>query len=212
MRLRRVAWMRVRTLMTAERETRARSARAAPLPIAAVSGCMALLAATMTASPFTPHPPLRWTFLLWATVLALTFWLVEIVPIHLEWAGQAYSMSLSEVPLVLGLFFCPTSLLVASRVIGGGIALACSRKQPPHKLAFNIALQSLEASLALAVFELLPGSDGGAAMHQAPMALAAVMASSLISMSAVSIAVRLSVGVLDSSVLVAFLRSGVFAI
>src|SRR4051812_2671214 len=213
MRLRRVAWMRVRTLMTAERETRARSARAAPLPIAAVSGCMALLAATMTASPFTPHPPLRWTFLLWATVLALTFWLVEIVPIHLEWAGQAYSMSLSETPLVLGLFFCPTPLFVLARVLGGGVALAASRKQPLNKLAFNIALQSLEASLALVIFKSLPHEAASVSpMGAAPAALAAVMSSSIVSMLAVSLAVRLSVGVLDSSVLVSFLRSGTFAI
>ena len=198
--------------MTAEREAGQRTARAAPLPIAAVATFMALTAAFINIAPIEPMPHIKWNFVLWAGILAVAFWLVEIVPIHLEWAGQAYSMSLSEVPLVLGLFFCPTSLLVVARVLGGGIALACSRKQPPHKLAFNIALQSLEASLALAVFAALGGLHGGQPMEHAPVALLSVLASSLVSMSAVSVAVRLSVGVLDSSVLVSFLRSGMFAI
>ena len=198
--------------MTADRDNRPRSARAAPLPIAAVAAFMAITAVVINIAPISPMLRVRPSYLVWAGVLALAFWLVEIVPIHLEWAGQAYSMSLSEVPLVLGLFFCPSSLLVAARVIGGGVALAASRKQPPHKLAFNIALQSLEASLAVAVFAVLPGSHALTPMGRAPMALLAVMTSSLVSMSAVSIAVRLSVGVLDSSVLVSFLRSGVFAI
>jgi diguanylate cyclase (GGDEF)-like protein len=173
---------------------------------------MAMTAAAINIAPIEPLPHVSWTFVMWAAILAVAFWLVEIVPIHLEWAGQAYSMSLSEVPLVLGLFFCPTSLLVAARVLGGGVALVFSRKQPPHKLAFNVALQSLEASLALAAFAALHGLHGGMPMDHAPMALLAVLASSVVSMSAVSVAVRLSVGVLDSSVLVSFLRSGMFAI
>jgi diguanylate cyclase (GGDEF)-like protein len=198
--------------MTTKREARQRSASAAPLPIAAVAAFMALAAAAINVLPATSLPHIGWSFIMWASILAFAFWLVETAPIHLEWAGQAYSMSLSEVPLVLGLFFCPTSLLVAARVIGGGIALACSRKQPPHKLAFNVALQSLEVSLALAVFSRLHGTAGGVPMDRADVALLAVMAASIASTSAVCIAVRLSVGVLESSVLVSFLRSGMFAL
>lgn len=113
--------------MTPKREARQRPASAAPLPIAAVAAFMALAATTINVLPATALPRISWSFIMWAGILALAFWLVETVPIHLEWAGQAYSMSLSEVPLVLGLFFCPTSMLVAARVIGGGIALALSR-------------------------------------------------------------------------------------
>jgi diguanylate cyclase (GGDEF)-like protein len=198
--------------MTVDKESRQRSARAAPLPIAAVAAFMAVSAATINVAPLGEHPHIAWSTVLWAAILALAFWLVEIVPIHLEWAGQAYSMSLSEVPLVLGLFFCPTSLLVGARVLGGGVALACSRKQPLHKLAFNVAMQSLEVSLALQVFTVLHGQNGGQPMSRAPVALLAVMTASLVSTSAVCIAVRLSVGVLDKGVLVSFLRSGLFAL
>jgi hypothetical protein len=93
--------------MTAKREARQRSAGAAPLPIAAVAAFMAIAAALINVLPTAPLAQISWSFVIWAGVLALAFWLVETVPIHLEWAGQAYSMSLSEVPLVLGLFFCP---------------------------------------------------------------------------------------------------------
>src|SRR3954462_14770027 len=104
------------TSMTAEQETKAGSAGAAPLPIAAVSALMALTAAVINIAPIAPRIPIGWSFVGWAVVLTLTFWLVEVVPIHLEWAGQAYSMSLSEVPLVLGLIFCPSPLFVLARV------------------------------------------------------------------------------------------------
>ncbi|HMC71334.1 MAG TPA: sensor domain-containing diguanylate cyclase, partial [Mycobacteriales bacterium] len=159
-----------------------------------------------------PYLHIRPDFIVWAVVLSVAFCLVEVVPIHLEWAGQAYSMSLSEVPLVLGLFFCPTSLLVLARVLGSGIALACARKQPPHKLAFNMASQSLEATVALVVFLFLPHHMVSSPIEAAPAALLAVVASSTVSMAAVSIAVRITVGELNSAVLISFFRSGALAI
>jgi diguanylate cyclase (GGDEF)-like protein len=201
-----------RETMATQREHRTRSGRAAPAPVAAMAGLMAGGAAGLNLVMTGPHFAVSASFLRWAVLLGFAFWLVEVVPIHLEWAGQAYSMSLSEVPLVMGLFFCPSPLLVVARVVGGGIALACSRKQPPHKLAFNVALQSLEASLALTIFLALPQHAAAGPMSAAPAALVAVMASSVASMLAVSAAVRLSVGELDSAILMSFLRSGTFAI
>src|SRR3954452_7151872 len=122
-----------RTLMTAEQDTKARSARAAPLPIAVVSALMAVIAVVVNVVPPVARHPIGLSLVGWAVLLAMTFWLVEVVPIHLEWAGQAYSMSLSEVPVVLALIFCPSPIFVVARVLGGGLALAVSRKQPLHK-------------------------------------------------------------------------------
>jgi diguanylate cyclase (GGDEF)-like protein len=173
---------------------------------------MAMAAAAINVLPMNPFLHIRPNFIVWAAVLAIAFCLVEVVPIHLEWAGQAYSMSLSEVPLVLGLFFCPTSLLVLARVVGSGVALVCARKQPPHKVAFNMAAQSLEATVALVVFLYLPHHAFTTPIQAAPAALIAVVASSTVSMTAVSIAVRMTVGELDSAVLTSFFRSGALAI
>ena len=173
---------------------------------------MALAAAAINVLPMNPYLHPTSGFIVWAAVLAVAFCLVEVVPIHLEWAGQAYSMSLSEVPLVLGLFFCPTSFLVLARVLGSGVALVCARKQPPHKVAFNMACQSLEATVALVVFLYMPHHAVGSPIEAAPAALLAAVAASTVSMSAVSVAVRMTVGELDSAVLKSFFRSGALAI
>src|SRR3954452_10258572 len=189
-----------------------RLVRAARTPVATLAGLMLAAAFFINVAPIPPGFHITRSYVAWAAVLAVAFWLVEVAPIHLEWAGQAYSSSLSEVPLVIGLFFCPSPLLVLARVVGGGLALAGSRKQPAHKLAFNIALQSLEVSLALMVFLQFHRDPDADPMHSALAAIVAVSLSSLGSMSAVSAAVRVSVGRLDSGVLLSFLRTGAFAI
>src|SRR4051812_45499548 len=198
--------------MATDGDSGMRSTRTARTPVAVIAALMVAAAVSINAAPIPPGWTITRSYVAWAAVLAVAFWLVELVPIHLEWAGQAYSSSLSEVPLVIGLFFCPSPLLVLARVVGGGLALAGSRKQPAYKLAFNIALQSLEVSLALMVFLQFPAKGDSDPMHSALAAIVAVSLSSLGSMAAVSAAVRVSVGRLDGGVLLSFLRTGAFAI
>src|SRR4051812_40295568 len=83
----------------------------------------------------------------WLIVLFLAFSVAEIQPLHMEWAGQAYSLSLSEVPLVVGLLCFPSPLFIVARVLGSGVALAVHRKQPPVKLAFNMSAQFFEVTV-----------------------------------------------------------------
>ena len=198
--------------MTTDSDGGTRTTRATRFPVAVLAAVMFAVAIGINAAPIPPGWHVTSGFIAWAAVLAFAFWLVEIVPIHLEWAGQAYSSSLSEVPLVIGLFFCPSPLLALARVIGGGFALAASRKQPPHKLAFNIALQFLEVSAALAIFLQFPHNRSESPMVSALAAIVAVTLSSVGSMAAVSAAVRVSAGRLDSGILWSFLRTGAFAI
>ena len=91
-----------------------------------------------------------------------------MLPLHIEWAGQAYSLSLSEAPLVIGLLTCPTWGFVLARVAGGALALVCFRKQPRQKLAFNVALQLLEVCLAVIVFRHLAGATPPMPMTDRP--------------------------------------------
>src|SRR4051794_34483052 len=168
--------------MASDSEGGTRATRAARTPVAAIAALMVVIAVSINAAPIPPDWTVTRSYLAWAAVLAVAFWLVEVVPIHLEWAGQAYSSSLSEVPLVIGLFFCPSPLLALARIVGGGLALAGSRKQPPHKLAFNIALQSLEVSVALAIFLQFPAKLGADPMVSTPAAMIAVAMSSMGSM------------------------------
>jgi diguanylate cyclase (GGDEF)-like protein len=152
------------------------------------------------------------TATVWFVVLLVAFCVVEVVPLHLEWSGQAYSLSLSEVPLVVGLLCFASPLLVVARVLGSGVALALHRRQPPIKLAFNVAAQAFEAGLALTLFTHLPHHGANDVMTAAAPVAVAVAAGSGLSMAAVCLAIRLTVGHLDRSVVRAFAVTGALAI
>jgi diguanylate cyclase (GGDEF)-like protein len=148
----------------------------------------------------------------WFAALLVAFCVVEVVPLHLEWSGQAYSLSLSEVPLVVGLLCFASPLLVLARVLGSGLALALHRRQPPIKLAFNLSAQAFEAGLALVLFTHLPRHGAADVMTAAGPVAFAVIAGSGLSMAAVCLAIRLTVGHLDRSVVRAFAVTGGLAI
>jgi GAF domain-containing protein len=142
-------------------------------------------------------------------LLAVAFYVVEIVPLHLEWNGQAYSLSLSEVPLVIGLLCWPSLLLVFARVVGGAAALVVHRRQPLQKLGYNAAVQYLEACLALSVFVYFPHVAHGRPIHLAPAVLAATICSTGSAVVLVWSAIRVTVGHLDRAIVRSFTGSGV---
>lgn len=92
-------------------------------------------------------------------VLVVMFALAEILVVHVEFRGNAYSFSLSEVPFVIGLFTAAPVDLVAGHFIGSAIALIVHRRQSPLKLAFNLSHFALESSLALIVFNSFGTGD-----------------------------------------------------
>src|SRR5436190_1729814 len=85
-------------------------------------------------------------------VLAAMYALCEVFVVHLQFRRNAFSFSLSEIPLVLGLFFLSPSGLVLAQFAGAGAALALYRRQSPLKLVFNVLNFSLEAAVAAIVF------------------------------------------------------------
>ena len=91
----------------------------------------------------------------WA--LALLFGLAEVFVIHLQFRNDAHSFSLSEIPLVLGLFFSSPWELIAGQALGAGIALLLHRKQPPLKFAFNMSHFAVGTALAAVVFHAIVG-------------------------------------------------------
>jgi len=72
-------------------------------------------------------------------LLAPMFAASEVFVIHLHFRRNAYSFALSEVPLVLGLYFASPTQLLASQMVGVGAALVLHRRQSLHKLVFNLA-------------------------------------------------------------------------
>jgi signal transduction histidine kinase len=92
-------------------------------------------------------------------VLVIAFFVTEISVVHLQLRRDAHSFSLSEVPIVLGLFFAsPTELLLA-QLAGSFFALVFFRRQPWLKATFNLAQFGLQTGISIAVFHQLLGSN-----------------------------------------------------
>src|SRR4051812_21398248 len=95
-----------------------------------------------------------------AWLLLPAFFAAEVWAVHLHVRGrQAQSFTLSEVPLVVGMFACSPLALLASRLVGGGAALLQGGRQSPLKLVYNLACFAFETMLALTLFRALLG-DG----------------------------------------------------
>src|SRR5665647_1508520 len=91
------------------------------------------LAARAPARPLLAFDAGRWTVALVAG-LAVLFFLTELGQALIEVRRQAYSFSLSGIPLLLGLLYCPPRALIAARVGAALIAFVVQRA-PPLKIA-----------------------------------------------------------------------------
>ena len=154
------------------------------------------------------NAPLRLPW--WA--LAVLFYLTEIYVVHIEFRRDAHSFSLSEIPLVLGLFLATPTDFILAQFIGAALALGLHRHQSPLKLAFNVSHFCLEATVATVIFHRIvalgdPLGPAGALATFTPVA-----AASLIATVSIFLAISLSEGrvqlekfwsVLGSSVMIA---------
>ncbi|MGH2755743.1 MAG: putative bifunctional diguanylate cyclase/phosphodiesterase [Actinomycetota bacterium] len=136
-----------------------------------------------------PDPPFQIPFL----VLAVLFFLGEIAVVHLHLRSQVYTWSLTEVPMVLGLFFVRPSLLVAAHLVGSALALLMHRRQKAHKFAFNIANFLLTTSVMTIVYVSFVGDDPVAPRGWVAT-LSATLAASLIATVTIFIAISLADG------------------
>jgi hypothetical protein len=125
------------------------------------------------------------TFVPW-WALAVAFYLAEVVVVHFQFRGQAHSFSLSEIPLVLGLFLLPPVEFVAAYLVGAGLALVFARRQAPLKLAFNLSQFFLTAAAALTVFHLVQAALPAGITGQWLAALAAAMTANGVGIVAVA--------------------------
>ena len=98
------------------------------------------------------HPSVPW----WALIVC--FAATEVFVVLLRLKKGAHSVSLSEIPLVVGLAFTSVGGLLFARVAGAGAVVAFHRGQRGVKLAFNLVHFMLEASVALVVYRLVLGS------------------------------------------------------
>jgi diguanylate cyclase len=124
---------------------------------------------------------------------------------------QAYSLTLSELPLVIGLFLLPSDpvLLVAARVVGGAVGMRLMRRQASHKFAFNLVHLWIETLLAIALFAAIAprSATDGVRVTALVMALAVVIAA--FGAVAVSAAASTSTGRVRGDVIIRGVRDGV---
>jgi len=129
-----------------------------------------------------PGPSPAWTPL----ALFAAFLVAEATHLHIEFRRQNNSISLSEIPLVLGLFLVQPLALVIVR-FAAVVVVSIRQRRAPVKAAFNLALFSAEVAVASTVFHSVGVYDGADPRSWLAVlgAVAVVTALSIISMQIV---------------------------
>ena len=118
-------------------------------PLNAFLALAAVLVYVLGVQHLEPLPaPIRLEW--WMLVVPFAF--VEIFVVHFQFRRDTHSFSLSEIPLVLGLFFMAPDQLLLAQLIGAGGALWLHRKQPLLKLVFNLSNLAFCTGLATLLF------------------------------------------------------------
>ena len=123
------------------------------------SGALAVLAVVLFAL-FVRRQPQTWAgFHIPLPALAALFCAAESWRVYIHFRRNAQSFALSEIPLVVGLFFASPDELVFARLAGAAVGLTLIRRHPPIKLLFNLSSFVLEAELMLILFNVMPDHD-----------------------------------------------------
>lgn len=124
--------------------------------------------------------------------IAAGFAAADVFVVHVQVRRDSHSFSLSEVPLVAGLFLVSPRGLLVGALVGAGLALAVHRRQTPVKLVFNLARLTLEIAAALAIFAVADLSTGEPGAKDATVTFIATFAAMIISAVLVSLAIAAS--------------------
>ena len=161
------------------------------LPVAGFATGVAMLALAVAVGPASHS----WTALrlpgVNALVLAVAFAASEAFPVHFEMRREAISFSLSNAPLLVGLFALGPWGLLAARLGGTAVILVVRRRQAPLKLYVNLACISLETTVAVAVFRAIAPPAGGPILVTWPAAFAATTCASLVFSASIGAAISL---------------------
>jgi diguanylate cyclase (GGDEF)-like protein len=157
------------------------------LSAALVAGGVALLSSgTVTASPVVPSMQVS----IW--ILLVAFGAAERFVVHVHFRRSAHSMSLGEIPLVLGLVFASGHDVILAGAIGRLVVLAVHRRLPPIRLAFNFGQFLLGNCIAVIVFHAVAGSATQIDPTVWAAAALATVATSIAAVLLISTAISLS--------------------
>ncbi len=97
----------------------------------------------------------RLSFPLW--LLAAMFAIAELFVLHVQVRREAQTVSLSEIPLVLALFYASPQTMLVARLVGLVVIVFHRRHRNTLKLAFNAAMFTADTMIAIAVFHAVLG-------------------------------------------------------
>lgn len=117
-----------------------------------LSVAMAALLVHLIVADWEPLPDgmnLHW----WLLVPAV--YLSEITVVHFRGRRDAHSFSMSEIPLIFGLYFFAPGEMMLAVLLGSALVLSIHRRQPLLKLLFNVSQFTLVFGVAAIVFRLI---------------------------------------------------------
>ena len=127
----------------------------------------------------------RWT---WALALVVSFAVTESAQLHVEFRRQALSLSLSEIPLVLGLFLVGPLPLLLCR-LAGTLLIARRRRAALFKVCFNVLVVAGDIALVVLLFHALAGFHPSTGPQVWAATYAAVLVATLITSAMVLVAI-----------------------
>ncbi len=120
----------------------------------AATGLILLLLAAPTSAP-----PTGWTDALLILAVLGIFVAAESSQIHVEVRQHTLSVSVSDLPLVLGLFLLDPWWLLIARLVSAVLVFVATRRSP-IKSAFNLCMYTAEVGLGVALLRALQVGDG----------------------------------------------------
>ncbi len=134
-------------------------------------------------------PPLAPFTIHWA-VIALMYAGAQLAMVHLPFGKQFHSFYMTEIPLVIGLFFVEPEVLVPAAALGTASGLVV-RGQRGLKLAFNASMALTEVGAASLIFHAIT-SGSPAGLRDSLATFGATLAVAGITHVAITVAITLS--------------------
>ncbi len=122
--------------------------------------------------------------------VAVGFGLAEVFVVRLRLGRDAYAFSLSEIPLIVGLFFANPELLIVAR-LGSAVLVFAWRRTPARKAAFNLALFALEVTVAVVLWHTVLGDGQPLGPRGWTATLVVALVTSMLGSGLVSLAIAL---------------------
>ena len=151
--------------MTTTHDTDVRGRRVLPRPdrestqVMAMAVVLAALA-VVVGLPFVPAPATSDTLQLPWWLLAACFAATEACVLHIQTKREAQTVSISELALVLGLFYAQPLDLLTGHLLGSAAILLLHRRSSVLKTVWNLASLALQVAVAVAVFHVVASGHG----------------------------------------------------